>query len=144
MRGPKSGGTVFDPGLFFVPGARAEHDRAARNPGCDQNCGHARLPDSPRHRPGAGRQNGEALVDYLGVSEKQLVKALQRMVNDGKYELAASLLESSGGRFAHSESVRKTERLIYLKLMEQYQNHDPFKFLLYSAKAGQQTPEVSR
>src|SRR5204863_2593773 len=89
-------------------------------------------------------EHGEALVDYLGVSEKQLAKALQRMVNDGKYELAASLLESSGGRFAHSESVRKTERLIYLKLMEQYQNHDPFTCLLYSAKAGQQTPEVSR
>ncbi len=81
-------------------------------------------------------------MDYLGVSEKQLVKALQRMVNDGKYELAASLLESSTDRFANSESVRKTERLIYLKLMEQYQNHDPFKFLLYSAKAGQQTPQM--
>jgi hypothetical protein len=64
------------------------------------------------------------------------------MVNDGKYELAASLLESSSDRFANSESVRKTERLIYLKLMEQYQNHDPFKFLLYSAKAGQQTPQM--
>jgi alkyl sulfatase BDS1-like metallo-beta-lactamase superfamily hydrolase len=88
-------------------------------------------------------EHAEALVDYLGVSEKQLVKALQRMVNDGKYELAASLLESSGGRFAHSESVRKTERLIYLKLMEQYQNHDPFKFLLYSARASEQTPQIN-
>src|SRR5262249_42557415 len=84
----------------------------------------------------------EALVDYLGVSEAQLVKALQRMVKDGKYELAASLLESCGSRFANSQSVSKTERLIYLKLMEQYQNHDPFKFLLYSAKAGQQTPQM--
>src|SRR5437867_2784983 len=89
-------------------------------------------------------EHAEALVDYLGVSEKQLVKALQRMVNDGKYELAASLLESSTDRFANSESVRKTERLIYLKLMEQYQNHDALKLLLYSAKAGQLKPEVSR
>jgi glyoxylase-like metal-dependent hydrolase (beta-lactamase superfamily II) len=82
------------------------------------------------------------LVDYLGVSEGQLVKALQHMVADGKYELASSLVESSRGRFEQSEPLRKTERLIYLKLMEQYQNSDPFKFLLYSAKAGQQTPQM--
>jgi hypothetical protein len=38
----------------------------------------------------------ELLVDYLGVSERQLVKAVERLTADGKYELAASLLESSG------------------------------------------------
>ncbi len=85
----------------------------------------------------------EILVNYLRVSERQLAKALQRMVNDGQYELAASLLESSGGRFAQSKSVSKAERLIYLKLMEQYQNTDPFKFLLYSAKAREQTPQMA-
>jgi hypothetical protein len=65
------------------------------------------------------------------------------MVADGKYELAASLLESSGGRFAQNESVAKVRRLIYLKLMEQNQNTDPFKFLLYSAKAREQTPQIA-
>src|SRR5260370_31937424 len=65
------------------------------------------------------------------------------MVADGKYELAASLLESSGGRFARSGSVAKTERLIYRKLMEQYQNYDPFKFIPYSAKAGERTPHMT-
>ena len=88
--------------------------------------------------------HAQALVDYLGVSERQLVNALQSMIKDGKYELAASLLESSGERFANSESIRQTSRLIYLKLMEQHQNYDPFKFLLYSAKAGEQTPQISR
>jgi glyoxylase-like metal-dependent hydrolase (beta-lactamase superfamily II) len=85
----------------------------------------------------------EILVDYIGVSERQLVKALERMLTDGKYELAASLLESSGGRFAGSDSVAKAERRIYLKLMEQYQNTDPFKFILYSAKAREQTPQMA-
>jgi glyoxylase-like metal-dependent hydrolase (beta-lactamase superfamily II) len=88
--------------------------------------------------------HAEILVDYLGLSEAQLVKALQHMVADGKYELAASLLESSRSRFEQSEPLRKTERLIYLKLMEQYQNSDPFKFLLYSAKAKQPTPQMAR
>jgi hypothetical protein len=83
------------------------------------------------------------LVDYLGVSQSQVAKALQRLVADGKYELAASLLESCNGRFANSESVSKAGRLIYLKLMEQYQNYDPFKFLLYSAKAREQTTQMN-
>jgi len=64
------------------------------------------------------------------------------MIADGKYELAASLLDSSAGRFARTESVARTERLIYLKLMEQFQNTDPFKFLIYSAKAKEQTPQI--
>jgi glyoxylase-like metal-dependent hydrolase (beta-lactamase superfamily II) len=85
----------------------------------------------------------ELLVDYLGLSERQLTKAADRLIADGKYELAASLLESSGDRFEHSESVARAKRLVYLKLMEKNQNTDPFKFIIYSAKAGQQTPQMS-
>jgi glyoxylase-like metal-dependent hydrolase (beta-lactamase superfamily II) len=87
-------------------------------------------------------EQAEALSDYLGISEKHLVRALQRMIDDGKYEMAASLLESSRSRYTKSDSVRNIERLIYLKLMEQNQNSDPFKFLLFSAKARQQTPQM--
>ena len=61
---------------------------------------------------------------------------------DGKWELAASLLESCRTRFARSESVAKAERLVYLKLMEKTQNMDPFKFILYSAKIGEQVPQM--
>ena len=86
----------------------------------------------------------EILVDYLGISEKQFVRAVERLAADGKYELAASLLKGSGGRFAHSQAVAKAERLIYLKLMEKYQNTDPIKFILYSAKLGERTPQMSR
>ncbi len=85
----------------------------------------------------------ELLVDYLGLSEKQLAKTVERLAADGKYELAASLLESSRSRFEHSEPVAKAERLVYLKLMEKYQNTDPFKFILYSAKIGEQTPQMA-
>jgi glyoxylase-like metal-dependent hydrolase (beta-lactamase superfamily II) len=88
--------------------------------------------------------HAEVLADYLGISEKQLVRALEHLVADGKYEQAASLLESARDRFGHSESMAKVQRLIYLKLMEQYQNSDPFKFLLYSGKAGKQTPQMAR
>jgi glyoxylase-like metal-dependent hydrolase (beta-lactamase superfamily II) len=85
----------------------------------------------------------ELLVDYLGLSEAQLVKAVKRLADDGKYELAAQLLDSVGGRFEHSEAVRKAERLVYLKLMEKSQNTDPFKFIIYAAKAGEHVPQMS-
>jgi glyoxylase-like metal-dependent hydrolase (beta-lactamase superfamily II) len=88
-------------------------------------------------------ERAELLVDYLGLSEKQLVNAAERMAADGKYELAASLLDSSGVRFEHSESFAKTEKYVYLKLMEKYQNTDPFKFILYSAKIARQTPRMN-
>jgi len=85
----------------------------------------------------------ELLVDYLGLSEKQLVRTVERLAVDGKYELAASLLESSGSRFEHSTSVANAKRLIYLKLMEKNQNTDPFKFIIYSGKIGEQTPQMA-
>src|SRR5882672_332190 len=85
----------------------------------------------------------ELLVDYLELSEQRLVKAVERLAADGKYELAASLLDSSRSRFEHSESVARAERLVYLKLMEKYQNSDPFKFIIYAARAGEHVPQMT-
>jgi len=85
----------------------------------------------------------ELLVDYLALSEKRLVTAAEKMAADGKYELAASLLEASAARFGRTESITKAEQLVYLKLMEKYQNTDPFKYILYSAKIGEQTPQMA-
>ena len=85
----------------------------------------------------------ELLVDYLGVSESLLVKTVERLTADGKYELAASLLESSGGRFVRSAAVTNAKRLVYLKLIEKHQNMDPFKFIMYSAKIGERTPRMA-
>jgi glyoxylase-like metal-dependent hydrolase (beta-lactamase superfamily II) len=85
----------------------------------------------------------ELLVDYLGLSEGQLVKTVDRLIADGKPELAASLLESAGNRFDRSSGVSKAKRLVYLKLMEKNQNTDPFKFILYSGRIGEQTPQMN-
>src|SRR6266852_4602027 len=84
----------------------------------------------------------ELLVDYLGMSEKQRVTTVGRLAADGKYELAAALLESCGNRFEGSSSVANAKRLVYLKLMEEHQNTDPFKFIIYSGKIGEQTPQM--
>lgn len=86
---------------------------------------------------------GELLVSYLGLSEKQLVSVVYQMAADAKYELAASLLKWSVTQLGRSDSVAKAERLVYLKLMEKHQNTDPFKYILYSAKIGAQTPAMT-
>src|SRR5260221_854638 len=85
----------------------------------------------------------ELLVDSIGLSENQLVRTVERLAAVGKYEMAASLLESSGSRFEHSPSVANAKRLVYLKLMEKYQNTDPFKFIIYSGQISEQTPQMA-
>jgi alkyl sulfatase BDS1-like metallo-beta-lactamase superfamily hydrolase len=83
------------------------------------------------------------LVDYLGLSEAQIAKAVERLAADGKYELAAELIESAQPKFPASDSLNRAKRFIYLKLMEKNQNTDPFKFIIYSNKAGEQTPQIN-
>jgi hypothetical protein len=39
--------------------------------------------------------------------------------------------------------VANAKRLLYLKLMEKHQNTDPFRFIIYSAKIGEQTPQMA-
>ena len=83
----------------------------------DQNVGYWQ-PDLQGLEHLTRADHAELLVDYLGVSERQLVKTAERLAGDGKFELAASLLESSGDRFDHSPTVANAKRLVYLRLME--------------------------
>jgi glyoxylase-like metal-dependent hydrolase (beta-lactamase superfamily II) len=85
---------------------------------------------------------GSILVDYLGISEQQLVKATERMIAEGKYELAATTLDWTKDRFAGSKSLNEVGRLAYLRLMEKYQEFNPFKFIIYSGKVGIEIPHM--
>jgi alkyl sulfatase BDS1-like metallo-beta-lactamase superfamily hydrolase len=85
----------------------------------------------------------ELLVDYLGLSETQIVKAADRLAADGKYAMAAELIETAEPKFPNSEALKRAKRFTYLKLMEKNQNTDPFKFIIYSTKAGEQTLQIN-
>ena len=108
----------------------------------DQNVGYWQ-PDLQGLEHLTRAEHAELLADYLNVSERQLVKAVERLIADGKHELAASLLEWSGDRFERSASVTNAKRLVYLKLMEKHQNTDAFKFIIYSGKIGEETPQMA-
>jgi alkyl sulfatase BDS1-like metallo-beta-lactamase superfamily hydrolase len=86
---------------------------------------------------------GEALVDYLGVSDTQLASAAERMVADGKHELAAAVLRWAQPRFANSARLDAARKLVYLRLMEKYQEFNPFKFILYSGEIEEFTPQIN-
>ncbi|HEY1883240.1 MAG TPA: MBL fold metallo-hydrolase [Candidatus Cybelea sp.] len=86
---------------------------------------------------------GDLLVDYLDLSEKRLLGAIERMAADGRYELAAALLRWSIARLERSDALARARRSVYLKLMEKYQNTDPFKYILYSAAIGERTPAMA-
>lgn len=82
------------------------------------------------------------LIDYLGISRRQLAKAIRRMIEEGKFELAATALEWTRGRFAGSKSLDELKRLTYLKLMEKYQEFNPFKFIIYATQIANQIPQM--
>ena len=88
-------------------------------------------------------ERGEALVDYLGVSDTQLASAAERMVADGKHELAAAVLRWAQPRFVNSVRLEAVRKLAYLRLMEKYQEFNPFKFILYSGEIEQFTPQIN-
>ena len=87
--------------------------------------------------------DADLLVDYLSLSEGQILKAAERLSADGKYAMAGELLETAEPKFPHSEALKNAKRFAYLKLMEKNQNTDPFKFIIYSAKAGEQTRQIN-
>ncbi len=88
-------------------------------------------------------ERGEALVDYLGVSDMQLASAAERMVADGKHELAAAVLRWAQPRFANSARLDAVRKLAYLRLMEKYQEFNPFKFILYSGEIEEFTTQIN-
>jgi hypothetical protein len=81
--------------------------------------------------------HGAALVDYLGVNESQVAAAVERMVADGKHELAAQTLRWARTRLPRSDRLDALQRLAYLKLMEKYQEFDPFKVIVYAGQIDQ-------
>ncbi|HSC00805.1 MAG TPA: MBL fold metallo-hydrolase, partial [Burkholderiaceae bacterium] len=85
---------------------------------------------------------GTALVDYLDLSDAQIAAAAQKMIKDGRHELAAAVLQWAQARHPDSATLAAPRRLAYVKLMEKYQEFNPFKLIVYSAQADQPVPQV--
>jgi hypothetical protein len=86
--------------------------------------------------------HGAALIDYLGLSDARIASAAQRMIADGRHELAAAVLDSAHARHPDSAALTATRELAYLKLMEKYQEFNPFKLIVYGSRADQTIPQI--
>jgi len=86
---------------------------------------------------------GAALVDYLGLSDKQIAAAAERMIHDGKHELAAAVVRWTQARSPDSAPLNAARRLAYLKLMERYQEFNPFKFIVYAGEIEQRLVQIN-
>jgi glyoxylase-like metal-dependent hydrolase (beta-lactamase superfamily II) len=87
--------------------------------------------------------HGVALVDYLGLSDAQIAAAAQRMIKDGRHELAAAVLKWAQARHPDSQTLATPRALAHVKLMEKYQEFNPFKLFIYGAQADQAIPQVT-
>ncbi len=54
--------------------------------------------------------HGAALVDYLGLSDAQIAAAAQRMIKDGRHELAAATLKAAQARHPESPTLAPRAR----------------------------------
>ncbi|MEP6826015.1 MAG: MBL fold metallo-hydrolase, partial [Ramlibacter sp.] len=86
--------------------------------------------------------HGAALLDYLRVDEGQLAAGTQQMMADGRHELAAVTLRHALARRPSSPVLRAAYRLATLKLMEQVQEFNPFKFIVYGQQIDESTLQM--
>jgi glyoxylase-like metal-dependent hydrolase (beta-lactamase superfamily II) len=91
----------------------------------------------------ASADYGEALLEYLDIPDSQLIAAIERMQSDGRHELAAALLRWTHSRLSESPTLATLHRTTYLKLMEKYQEFNPFKFILYAGEIDQPTAQIN-
>jgi glyoxylase-like metal-dependent hydrolase (beta-lactamase superfamily II) len=108
----------------------------------DENVGYWEANLQGLAHPGRA-DRADVLVDYLALTEAQIARAADRLAADGKYEMAADLIESAEAKFPHSDALKGSKRFAYLKLIEKNQNTDPFKFIIYSGRIGEQTPQIN-
>jgi glyoxylase-like metal-dependent hydrolase (beta-lactamase superfamily II) len=87
--------------------------------------------------------NGAALVDYLNISAGQVASAVERLNRDGKHEMAARLLSWVQPRLPNEQQLRAAHRSTYLKLMEKYQDFNPFKFIMYHEQIELPLPQLT-
>jgi glyoxylase-like metal-dependent hydrolase (beta-lactamase superfamily II) len=85
---------------------------------------------------------GTMLFDYLGLDEAKLADAARRMVADGRHEQAAQLVQWARARGPVGPELDRVGRVAYAKLVERYQEFNPFKFIIYSGEAGLNLPRV--
>jgi glyoxylase-like metal-dependent hydrolase (beta-lactamase superfamily II) len=87
------------------------------------------------------KEYGALLTHYFGLSEKNIISAIEKMMQSGDYELALKTSTWALTQYDSSE-IKALREQTFLKLKEKYQFANPFKFFIYSELAGNETPQL--
>jgi glyoxylase-like metal-dependent hydrolase (beta-lactamase superfamily II) len=78
------------------------------------------------------QQLGAVFHHYLGLSDRQMADAVERMLNEGELDLAARIVTQSIAQYPDSAALMNAKQRIFSRLRQKYQEFDPFRFIIYS------------
>jgi glyoxylase-like metal-dependent hydrolase (beta-lactamase superfamily II) len=93
-------------------------------------------PDGRGLEPATAAEHAAALDLLAGGREEQFVAAAATLIGQGDYGLALEIIQPGLLRHPASITLAGLRRTVLHRLMEQYQQFDPFKFLIYAELAG--------
>ncbi len=93
-------------------------------------------PDGRGLEPATAAEHAAALDLLAGGQEEQFASAAATLIGQGDYALALEIIQPGLLRHPASVTLAGLRRTTLHRLMEQYQQFDPFKFLIYAELAG--------
>ena len=93
-------------------------------------------PDGQGLEPATAAEHAAALDLLAGGREEQFAAAAATLIGQGDYALALEIIQPGLLRHPASNTLAGLRRTALHRLMEQYQQFDPFKFLIYAELAG--------
>ncbi|MGZ5055853.1 MAG: hypothetical protein ACXWAT_13065, partial [Methylobacter sp.] len=107
----------------------------------DQNVGYWQ-PDQQGMDTLSQKEFGLLLTRYLDLSEQDMADAIEKMLESGDHELAARTSTWALTQYPSDKRLQALKETAFLKLKEEYQEFNPFKFIIYSESIHNQTPQL--
>jgi glyoxylase-like metal-dependent hydrolase (beta-lactamase superfamily II) len=102
---------------------------------CHQRTGYWE-PDGSGMEPSTVAERAAALDLLAGGREERFADAAATLIGQGDHALALDIIKPGLLRYPASGTLAELRRTALHRLMEQYQQSDPFKFLVYAEQAG--------
>jgi hypothetical protein len=93
-------------------------------------------PDGTGLEPVTAAEHAAALDLLAGGDQEQFAAAAGTLIGQGDYALALEIIRPGLLRHPGSVNLAGLRRTALHRLMEDYQQTDPFKFLIYAEQAG--------
>jgi glyoxylase-like metal-dependent hydrolase (beta-lactamase superfamily II) len=93
-------------------------------------------PDGTGMEPSTAAERAAALDLLAGGREDRFADAAATLLDQGDHALALEIIKPGLLRYPASSALAELRRTALHRLMEQYQQSDPFKFLVYAEQAG--------